>query len=257
MMVILLCAGFATRMYPLTVNFPKPLLPVADKPVIDYLIDQIVLIPDVECIHLVTNAKFFAHFDRWRQSRPNRPQSNHPKIVIHNDGASTPENRLGACADLQLVLRRMSSPGPMLVSAGDNIYLFDLKDLWARFLSDTHHRIVALAEGDEKNLKNSGVPIFGKKERVKRLLEKPTRPPSGWLCPPLYFLKPSARNVLDAFLESCGPVDAPGYFIDYLCRKEAVSAFKLDARRLDIGSTATYRDADRLLQALPRGNGRI
>lgn len=249
-MVILLCAGFATRMYPLTADVPKSLLPVGDKPVIDYFVDQIILQPNVECIHLVTNAKFFVHFASWRQSRLNQAQSHHPKIVIHNDGATVPENRLGACVDLQLVFRRMSYDGPLLVSAGDNIYLFGIQDLWERFLSDKHHRIVALVENDAEKLECSGVPIFGKEERVNGLLEKPDCPPSNWLCPPLYFLRSSARNVLDEFLESCGPVDAPGYFIDYLCRKELVSAFKLDARRLDIGSPESYREADRLVRTL-------
>lgn len=258
MIAILLCAGFATRMYPLTAGFPKPLLPVAERPVLDYLVDQIAGLPDIEGIHLVTNAKFSAHFDRWRQSRLLRPDSRHLKIVIHNDGASVPEGRLGACADLQLVFRRTHATGPVLVSAGDNIYLFGIQELWERFLCGRYHRVVALAENKEENLQRSGVPVFGENDRVMQLLEKPAHPPSGWICPPLYFLRSSARVVLDEFLESCGSVDAPGHFIDHLCRKEPVTAFRLDARRLDIGSLETYREADRMMRSLsPRKPGKI
>ncbi len=248
MIAVLLCAGFATRMYPLTAGFPKPLLPVAERPAIDYLVDQIVALPEIGEIHLITNARFSDHFRRWRQSRMKRSDSSHLKIVIHNDGATAAENRLGACADLQLVLGRTSFTDPALVSAGDNIYLFDIRILWAQFLSGRSHRIVALAEGNESNLKKSGVPVFGDGNRVIRLLEKPVQPPSSWLCPPLYFLQPSARKALDEFLETCGPVDAPGFFIDFLCRKETVTAFRLDDRRLDIGSPETYREADRLMR---------
>jgi glucose-1-phosphate thymidylyltransferase len=250
MIAILLCAGFATRMYPLTADFPKPLLPVANKPVIDYLIDQIVLLPEIESIHLVTNAKFFDHFVQWRQARLRHQGSDRIEYVIHNDGALTPGNRLGACADLQLAFRRSSCSGPVLVSAADNIYLFGIGDLWKRFLTGKYHSIVALVEDNEEILKRSGIPIFGEENRVKRLLEKPLSPPSSWLCPPLYFFKNSAREVLDRFLESHGFVDAPGHFIDYLCRKEVVNAFKLDGRRMDIGSPKTYRKADRFLRQL-------
>ena len=258
MIAILLCAGFATRMYPLTAGFPKPLLPVAGRPVLDYLVNQMAALPDLDSIHIVTNDKFAAHFHRWRQSRLNRTDSNHLNIIVHSDGASSAENRLGACVDLQLAFRRSSTTGPVLVSASDNIYLFSVHELWDRFVSGTDHSIVALAEDNEEILKRSGVPVFGDYDQVMRLLEKPARPPSDWICPPLYFLRPSARVVLDEFLECCGPVDAPGYFIDYLCQKEPVTAFRLDARRLDIGSPETYREADRVMrsslpQVIPRG----
>ena len=115
---------------------------------------------------------------------------------------------------------------------------------------------MALAEANEHDLKKSGVPVFGDGNRVIRLLEKPTHPPSGWLCPPLYFLQPSARKALDEFLETCGPVDAPGFFIDFLCRNDTVTAFKIDGRRLDIGSPETYREADRLMRLVPQETAR-
>lgn len=251
MIAILLCAGFATRMYPLTAGFPKPLLPVAERAVLDYLVDQIAALPDMDGIHVVTNAKFAAHFLHWRKSRLNRTESVHLNIIVHNNGASTAERRLGACVDLQLAFRHSSTTGPVLVSAGDNIYLFSVQELWDRFVSGKDHRIVALAEDNDEILKRSGVPVFGDNDRVMRLLEKPVHPPSGWLCPPLYFLRSSARVVLDEFLESCGPVDALGYFIDYLCRKERVTAMRLDARRLDIGSPESYREADRRMRSVP------
>jgi dTDP-glucose pyrophosphorylase len=86
---------------------------------------------------------------------------------------------------------------------------------------------------------------------VLGLLEKPDTPPPGWFCPPLYFLRPSAREVLEDFLGAAAQVDAPGHFIDYLCRSEQVTAIKLNKKRLDIGSMESYRRANRILRDRP------
>jgi len=251
MIAVLLCAGFATRLYPLTRDFPKPLLPVAGRSVIDHLMDQIVGLPGIESIHIVTNARFYAHFTRWRRNWLACLVPRDITLKIYNDGATANENRLGACADLQLVFRQAGRTGAYLVSAGDNIYLFRIADLWRRFLRGHRHCILALAEKDPEKLKNTGVPVFGESDRVLGLLEKPDNPSPGWFCPPLYFLRPSAREVLEDFLGSAAPVDAPGHFIDYLCRSEPVTAIKLNEKRLDIGSLESYRRADRMLRGGP------
>jgi glucose-1-phosphate thymidylyltransferase len=244
MNAVILCAGFATRMYPLTENFPKPLLTVADRPVLDYLIDQILTLPSIHTVHIVSNARFFGHFQSWYDERTGRPSFSGLTIHIHNDGAVDSDNRLGAAADLQLALRMIGKPDSVLVSGGDNIYRFDLKPLWDRFLRGHRHRIVALAETKRERLLKTGVLELAGDGRVLRLHEKPSRPPSTWICPPLYFFKPSAWQCLDRFLETPGSHDAPGHFIDYLCQREPVSAFCLNDTRLDIGSIDAYRDAD-------------
>jgi glucose-1-phosphate thymidylyltransferase len=247
-MAILLCAGFATRLYPLTRDFPKPLLHVASRPVIDHLLDQIVGLPGIESIHIVTNARFYEHFTRWRRSWQACLAPRDITLKIYNNGATANENRLGACADLQLVFRQAGRTGAYLVSAGDNIYLFRIADLWRRFLRGYRHCVIALAENDPETLKISGVPVYGESDRVLGLLEKPDNPSPGWFCPPLYFLQPTAREVLEDFLDAAGPVDAPGHFIDYLCHREAVTAIKLNEKRLDIGNLESYHRADRILR---------
>jgi glucose-1-phosphate thymidylyltransferase len=108
---------------------------------------------------------------------------------------------------------------------------------------------VALPERDADNLKKTGVLELDANGRVMRQHEKPEQPQSTWSCPPLYFLQASAWSKLDEFIESSDNIDAPGYFIDYLCQKEDVYAFKLNASRLDIGSVESYQDADRLMRA--------
>jgi glucose-1-phosphate thymidylyltransferase len=238
-------------MYPLTEHFPKPLLPVADRPVIDYLMDQLSELPQLSAVHVITNDRFFPHFDKWRGHWLQSNDSSSLAIEIHNDGATTNDNRLGAAADLQLVLEKIGEPARMLVSAGDNIYRFELASLWERFLQGNHHFITALQETDESRLRKSGVLQLGDDDRVLRLDEKPSKPPSNWLCPPLYFFQPSVTNYLNSFLTTSESRDAPGHFIAWLCRQEPVYAFRLTSSRLDIGSIDTYRQADRLLRQKP------
>ena len=249
MMAVILCAGFATRMYPLTRDFPKPLLPVADRPVINYLLDQLVEIPQLHAVHIVSNDRFFPHFEKWREDYLKSEPAKILPIEIYNDGADANESRLGAAADLQLVLKHIPDNSRILVSAGDNIYRFSINSLCQQFLQSRHHYVVALPEMDESKLKKTGVLELDAQDRVIRQHEKPDRPQSTWSCPPLYFLQASARSRLEAFLNSSPNSDAPGYFIDYLCQTELVYAFKLSASRLDIGSMDTYREADRIMRA--------
>lgn len=251
MIAVLLCAGFAVRMYPLTRDFPKPLLSIADRPVIDFLMDQLLDLKDLRTIHVITNARFHDHFDSWRQTWLPALTARRIALEIHNDGAKVDENRLGACADLQFGFQQIAGTSKMLVSAGDNIFRFAIKPLWQRFIKSQDHYIIALPETDKTKLIRTGVLILGANDRVMRLHEKPQIPPSTWCCPPLYFLQPSARLRLDEFIRISRRRDAPGHFIDYLCRKENVYAFKVNAGRLDIGSMDSYREADELMRSDP------
>jgi glucose-1-phosphate thymidylyltransferase len=251
MIAVVLCAGFATRMYPLTKNFPKPLLEVAGRPVIDYLMDQLVELPGLEAIYLVSNKRFHPHFAEWKRLREHNDRTPCPMVELLNDGAMENDHRLGASADFQLVMKTIPEPTRVLVTAGDNIYRFDIKPLWEEFLQSDRHYIVALPETDRNQLKKTGVLQLAADDRVTRLFEKPAHPPSTWFCPPLYFFQSTVSKQLDDFLKHPAADDAPGYFIDFLCRKDPVYAFRLNASRLDIGSIETYRTADHYLRNNP------
>jgi glucose-1-phosphate thymidylyltransferase len=238
-------------MYPLTADFPKPLLPVAGKPVIDYLVEQIIDLPEVTRIHVVTNAKFVEHFNAWQMKWRSAMASKKVALDIHNDGSTDNANRLGAAADLRFVLKQIAEPSRVLVSGGDNIFLFGLEPLWRDFLIGQHHYVIALPETNANQLMKTGVLALGKENRVLRLHEKPKHPVSRWFCPPLYFLQPTVWPRLDEFLRASKKDDAPGYFIDFLSRKEKVHAFKLKASRLDIGSIESYREAQEALIKQP------
>jgi len=170
-------------------------------------------------------------------------------IELLNDGAMDNDHRLGASADFQLVMKTISKPTRIMVTAGDNIYGFGIRPLWEQFLQGDRHYIVALPETDRKKLKRTGVLAMD--DRVTRLYEKPANPPSEWFCPPLYFFQSSVSEQLDVFLTAHAASDAPGYFIDFLSRKDSVYAFRRQASRLDIGSIESYRAADHFLRNNP------
>lgn len=251
MRAILLCAGFATRMYPLTRNFPKPLLEVAGKPVLDYLLDQLIELPGLSEIHLVSNARFVDHFARWRASWQPTLAKKHMTISIHNDGTTGNDNRLGAVADLDFVLQKLPDTQPTLITAGDNIFRFAIAPIWQKFVSEQKNCILALPEKRLDKLRRTGVLELGADDRVAKLHEKPIDPPSTWTAPALYFLQPAALQHVAAYLAQDDAEDAPGHFIAYLVEREPVFAAKIDGTRFDIGSMQSYRQADRTLSKEP------
>ena len=243
MFAILLCAGYATRLHPLTRHFPKHLLPVAGRPVIDYIVEQIVSFKGLDGIHIVTNASFFHLFEDWKK---NWSQNVH--ITIHNDGVTSNENRLGPSGDLQFVLKRMERPSRVMVAAADNIFRFRLEPLWEKFRTSDHHYIVGLSEYDKEVLRKTGVPVIGENDRVLRLFEKPQSPVGNWAVPQLYFFQPSVWQRMDEF-HGCGlRRGEKQHFLDYLCQKESLFIFKVYGSRYDIGNIQSYREADACLQ---------
>jgi glucose-1-phosphate thymidylyltransferase len=244
---VVLCAGFGTRMYPLTRNRPKALLAVGGKPALDYLMDQLRDLDGLETVAVVVNARFARQFEAWQQHWRPRLMEGGKRLVLLNDGATAPANRRGACGDLQLAFERLPRAEGYLVAAGDNLFRFDLGTLWRDFQRGSSHRLVALPEADRTRLRRSGVPVWGRGDRVQSFLEKPADPPSDWCCLPLYFLQSTAVPLLAAFRQIQPTADAPGHFIAELCRREKVRAFRPVALRLDIGDLESYRQADRLL----------
>jgi len=238
-------------MYPITRDFPKHLLPVAGRPAIDYLVEQILDFQGIESIHVVTNAKFFDAFNHWQHQWSKEKGRKNIEIHIHNDGSTSTDNRLGPAGDLQFGLNCIGEPSRVVVAGGDNIFRFRLKPLWKRFLNTDHHHIIVLSETDREKLKKTSVPVLAKDDRVIRLYEKPDEPPSLWAHPQLYFFMPSVWTRLREFHHKGNRRGEREHFIDFLCRRESVYAFKLTASRFDIGSLDSYYEADARLKREP------
>lgn len=247
MIAIVLCAGFGTRMYPLTRERPKALLPVGGKPALGYLVEQLTRLPGLTAVHLACNARFHEQFRTWKCLVEPKLAAAGIAIQLHNNGVRRNEDRLGANGDLALVLRRIEPPAGALIAAGDNILLFDLLPIWEHFRSEGLNIVLALAEKDREKLRRTGVLVLGDDDRVVDLLEKPEQPPTNWTCPPFYFLTGEALKLARPFLNKPKPPDAMGQLIAHLANRTPIFAVKVDGRRLDIGSLDSYRESEEFI----------
>lgn len=251
MIAILLCAGFATRMYPVTKNFPKPLLKVGGRPVLAYLMDQLLVLPQIESIHVVTNGLFYTNFLEWQNRWIKISRGYDIDIHLYNDGATSNENRLGAVKDLALAVKSLKTIAPAIVAAGDNIFRFSLKTVAQEFINSGRNIVMALQEIDHGEKKQKGLLEIGPDNRVLRFYEKPLEARSGWVCPPIYFLQLSALDCVEEYAARPDAGDSPGYFMEYLVNKEPVYAVKVNGVRLDIGTIESYEAAGKILSNEP------
>ena len=233
MKTIILAAGYATRLYPLTQNFPKPLLEVKGKTILDWLIDDIDSSNQSDEYIVISNHKFYPHFAEWAKSKTQR-------ITILDDGTDSNENRLGAVRDIQFAIESLSDLDDALIIAGDNLLNFSLK----RFISYAKEKntscVMRFYEPSVERLKKCGVLEIDKTDRVTKMTEKPQNPESNWCCPPFYYYtKECLKLVKEGIASGCG-VDAPGSFVAWLCAKEPIYAMEMPGKRFDIGNLESY-----------------
>ena len=233
MKCLILAAGYATRLYPLTENFPKPLLKVGDKTILDWLIDDIEGAGLVDEYVVISNHKFAHHFDEWARGKS-------VKITVVDDGTSTNDTRLGAVRDIQFAIDKLGLDDDMLVIAGDNVLDFSLQK-FVRYAHSKHSScIMRYFESDSKRLTKCGVVEVAADDRITGMEEKPAEPKSNWCCPPFYFYtRADARLVPSGIAAGCG-TDAPGSYIAWLCTQVPVYAMEMPGSRYDIGNLESY-----------------
>ena len=234
MKCLFLAAGYATRLYPLTENFPKPLLEVAGRSILDRLIDDLDATGEVDGYAVVTNHKFAGHFTEWAAGYGGR-------VAVVDDGTSTNETRLGAVRDIRFALEELGWNEDCLVLAGDNLLSFSL----ASFLEYARKKgtscIMRYHEPSVRRLRKSGVVQIDRSGRVLSMEEKPARPKAHWCCPPFYFYKREDLARLDEALEAGCGVDAPGSLAAWIATVAPVHAMKMPGPRYDIGTLESYR----------------
>ena len=236
MICIILAAGYATRMYPLTQNFPKPLLKVLDKTIIDWLIEDIESSGDIEKYVVVSNHKFIQYFVQWKSQSKFKN-----KIHILDDGSTDNDNRLGAVKDIVYAIDELNLNDDIMVIAGDNLLDFSLKCFIDYFNSTKNTSVMRFFEEDINKLKKTGVASIDVNDRIIKMAEKPDKPESNWAVPPFYiYAKKDIEKIAMGIAEGC-PTDAPGNFIAWLCTKTDVYAMKMPGNRYDIGSIEGYR----------------
>ena len=238
---IIIAAGYATRLYPLTENFPKPLLEIGGTTILDRMLADIDPMPEVDEHIIVTNHRFAHIFGEWKErSRYSKP------ITIIDDGTSTNETRLGAVRDLLLALEQCRVDDDIMVLAADNILGFSFRGFVDYFREKGTSVIMCHHEPELRKLQRTGVIAVDEDMRVLEMQEKPERPVSGWAVPPFYIYSRADLPLIRACLEhGCG-TDAPGNLARYLAGVTTLHAWPMPGTRLDIGSMDSYREAQRL-----------
>ena len=236
MKCLILAAGYATRLYPLTENFPKPLLKVGGKTIVDWLIDDIGRSGEVDEFVIVSNHKFSAHFRNWAGS-----SSSSIKITVVDDGTSTNETRLGAVKDIHFAVESLGIKDDLLILAGDNLLDFSLCD-FIRYAKERNAScVMRYYEQNIEKLKKCGVLSIDGSDRIISMEEKPSVPQSHWCCPPFYFYKESDMELIPKGIEEGCGTDAPGSFVAWLCSVSPVYAMEMPGSRYDIGTLESYR----------------
>lgn len=239
---IVIAAGYATRLYPLTENFPKPLLKIGESTILDRMLADIDAIDEVDEHVIVTNDRFAPIFKEWAA------KSDYKKpIRIINDGTRTNERRLGAVRDLLLAIETLGIDDDIMVMAADNILDFSFRGFVDFFKRVGTSVIMTHYEPELRKLQRTGViAVEGDDMRVLEMQEKPETPVSNWAVPPFYiYSKRDMPLIRDCMAHGCG-FDAPGNLAHYLADNSTLHAWKMPGKRFDIGSMDSYREAQTL-----------
>lgn len=248
MNALILAAGYATRLYPLTLNRAKPLLVVGGKPIIEWVVDNLAGVPDLETIYIVTNDKFTADFEEWSSHY----QAAHPefRFKIVNDGSTSDKDKLGAIGDINLVVTRenLSQTG-LLVIAGDNLFTESLANFVER-ARKTDATVAVYDVQDFEAIKKYGNITIDAEGIITRFEEKPKKPQGTLAAIALYYYSPAVLSLLATYLAAGNNPDQPGRFVQWLYTHTPVKTFEIKGNWLDIGSKETLDRADAILASL-------
>ncbi len=233
MKCLILAAGYATRLYPLTENFPKPLLEVQEKTILDWLLDDIDSFGAVDEYVVISNHKFAHHFGKWAAEKTQ-------KVTVVDDGTSTNETRLGAVKDIQFAIEQLKLDDDVLVIAGDNLLDFSLTRFIKYAIEKQTSCIMRYYEESVEKLKKCGVVCIDGNDMVTDMEEKPTEPKSHWCCPPFYYYTREDVKLVQKGIDSGCGIDAPGSYITWLCTQTQVHAMEMPGKRYDIGNLESY-----------------
>lgn len=243
MICLVLAAGYATRLYPLTENFPKPLLEVGGKSILDRILEDVDATVEVSKYVIVSNHKFVSHFEEWKRNCKLSKE-----VVIVDDGSMCNEERLGAVKDLSLAIHEVGIEDDLMVLAGDNLLDFSLGAFAQYFHEKKATCVMRHFEPSVEKLRKTGVAEIDDTDRVIAMTEKPTEPKSHWAIPPFYIYAKDDLGLIDQALEDGCSADAPGGLIMWLCEKYPVYAFEMPGKRYDIG---TLKDYEKICSNIP------
>lgn len=244
MKVLILAAGYATRLYPLTQTQPKPLLPVAGKPMIEYVLDNLAPISGIDLVYVVTNAKFAGHFERWAEGyRANKTPLN---FKVINDGSTDDSNKLGAIGDLNLVLKSEKVDDDLIVVAGDNLFSQSLEQFGDFCKAGTSPVLGIYDVKSLEQAKKYGVVDVDATGRILSFVEKPPAPASTLIGIALYYYPKSTLAKIDQYIAEGNNPDQPGRLVQWLAPRTPVRTWPVPGLWYDIGSKETLEEANRI-----------
>ena len=239
MTLIILAAGYAVRLQPLTLNTSKSLLPIGGRKMIERILEKVLKVKDISSVYIITNSKFFKNFSDWLED-----YQHGKKISLICDGTTSNENRLGAIKDLEFVIKEESIEGDIMVVAGDNLFEFDMND----FLGFARKKGgISIAVHDIGSLglaKNFGVVKIDKDNKVVDFEEKPEKPKSTLISTGIYYFPKDKVAFINEYVKMQNKLDAPGHYIGWLSKRDEVYGFAFPEDWYDIGTMESYRKAD-------------
>jgi glucose-1-phosphate thymidylyltransferase len=248
--VIILAAGYATRLYPLTLNKAKSLLEIAGRPMIEWVLDTLAEIPDVGTIFIVTNDKFAKDFQQWADHYQDRQSG--LKLKIINDGSKSDDDKLGAIGDINFVVTRANlSQRELLILAGDNLLSESLAG-FVEFARKSPATVGVYDIGDLEKIKKYGNVTIDDDGTIRHFEEKPDKPQSTLAAIGVYYYSPAVVSLVTTYLAAGNNPDQPGRFVQWLYQHKPVKTFQIKGQWLDIGSKETLQEADAIFSRLRR-----
>jgi glucose-1-phosphate thymidylyltransferase len=238
---LILAAGYATRLRPLTETWAKELLPVGGRPIIDRILDGIAATPEIDEVHVVTNSRKAPAFHAWAEGRD---------VIVHDDGTSSNEDRLGAIGDMLFVVEQAGIDDDLLVIAGDNLFEFRLSDLVGFWSGKGTASAVAVRDvGSLELASHYGVVSLDDDGRILSFVEKPADPQSTLAATATYVYHRDHVRLLRPYIDGEHGSDQPGRFLGWLQRHEPVYGWVFEESWYDIGNHEQLLEADNRLRA--------
>ncbi len=244
MKLIILAAGYATRLYPLTLNQPKPLLDVAGKPMLEHVLDNLAPVEEIDHVYVVTNGKFAGHFERWAEGRHTKVGG--PDITVVNDRSTDDSNKLGAIGDLNLVLTREGVDDDIVVVAGDNLFSERLGEFGEYCRAKGAPVLAVYDVGDLEAIKKYNSIDVDEDGRITFFEEKPAHPKSTLTGIALYYYPKSALPLIRQYIEEGNNPDQPGRLVQWMYQRTPFYTWRVPGIWYDVGSKETLEEANRI-----------
>ena len=243
MNALILAAGYATRLYPLTLHKAKPLLEVAGKPMIEWVLDNLGPVPGIETVYVVTNNKFVKDFQSWAEDYRRRHSG--PALKIIDDGSTDDSDKLGAIGDINLVLAREENlaQSDLIVVAGDNLFSDSLEE-FVRSAQGSEATLATYDVGDLEAIKKYSSISVDSAGIITEFEEKPAEPKSTITGIALYYFSREVVPLFRTYLAAGNNPDQPGRFIQWLYPRKSVKTHQIQGTWFDIGSKQTLEEAN-------------